>query len=188
VTRVVVDPVARAVTHLVVEPKNRVGVARLVPLELVDIEGAEVRLDCTLERFDQLDLAEETQFLPGGGGFAGFGPEQALSWPYYALGGGLGNVSPLLIVDKVPVGEVAVRRGDLVQATDGDIGRVQGLVVDGADHHVTHVLLQEGHLWGRKEVAIPIGAVVGIDDGIRLNLTKREIEDLPPVDVDHPHP
>jgi hypothetical protein len=91
-------------------------------------------------------------------------------------------------VDKVPVGEVAVRRGDLVQATDGDIGRVQGLVVDGADHHVTHVLLQEGHLWGRKEVAIPIGAVVGIDDGIRLNLTKREIEDLPPVDVDHPHP
>jgi hypothetical protein len=49
------------------------------------------------------------------------------------------------------------------------------------------VLLQEGHLWGRKEVAIPIGAVIGVDEGIRLNLTKEEVQDLPPVDVDHPN-
>jgi hypothetical protein len=48
---------------------------------------------------------------------------------------------------------------------------------------VTHVLLQEGHLWGKKEVAISIGAVTGITDGIRLNLTKDEIADLPPVEL-----
>ena len=36
VRRVVVDPVARAVTHLVVEPKYRRGHGRLVPLDLVD--------------------------------------------------------------------------------------------------------------------------------------------------------
>ena len=46
-----------------------------------------------------------------------------------------------------------------VHATDGEIGKVEGLVVEPAHGHVTHVLLQEGHLWGRKEVAIPIGAV-----------------------------
>jgi len=50
---------------------------------------------------------------------------------------------------------------------------------------VTHVLLQEGHLWGRKEVAIPISAVTGIADGIRLNITKHQVQDLPPVDIDH---
>ena len=66
---------------------------------------------------------------------------------------------------------------------DGDIGHVEGLVIEPLDHHVTHVLLQEGHFWGRKEVAIPIGAVTGIDDGIRLSLTKREVQDLPPVGV-----
>jgi hypothetical protein len=33
VIRVVVDPVARAVTHLVVEPKHRHGLGRLVPLD-----------------------------------------------------------------------------------------------------------------------------------------------------------
>ena len=51
---------------------------------------------------------------------------------------------------------------------------------------MTHLLLKEGHLWGRKEVAIPIGAVARIDDGIRLTITKREVEDLPPVDINHP--
>jgi hypothetical protein len=50
---------------------------------------------------------------------------------------------------------------------------------------VTHVLLREGHLWGRKEVAIPISAVAGIQDGIQLNITKQQVEDLPPVAIDH---
>jgi sporulation protein YlmC with PRC-barrel domain len=83
--------------------------------------------------------------------------------------------------DTLPVDEVGVRRGDRVHATDGAIGRVEGLVVDADTRHVTHVLLQEGHLWGRKEVAIPIASVVSVDDGIKLSITKREVEDLPAV-------
>ena len=54
------------------------------------------------------------------------------------------------------------------------------------NHHVTHVLLQEGHLWGRKEVAIPISAVASTGDGIQLTVTKQEVQDLPPVDIDDP--
>ncbi len=73
-----------------------------------------------------------------------------------------------------------------VHATDGEIGQVEGLVIDPRNRHVTHVLLQEGHLWGRKEVAIPISAVTGVEDGIRLSITKHEVQDLPPVDIDHP--
>jgi sporulation protein YlmC with PRC-barrel domain len=72
-----------------------------------------------------------------------------------------------------------------VHAKDGAIGRVQGLVIDPADHHVTHVRLDEGHLWGQKRVAIPINAVRSVDDGVRLSLTKDEVRDLPPVDLDH---
>jgi sporulation protein YlmC with PRC-barrel domain len=73
-----------------------------------------------------------------------------------------------------------------VHATDGDIGKIQGLVIDAANRHVTHVLLQEGHVWGRKEVAIPISAVTDVSDGIRLNLTRQQVGDLPPVDIEHP--
>ena len=42
VSRVVVDPVAKAVTHLVVEPKHRQGLGRLVPLDLVDASSGEI--------------------------------------------------------------------------------------------------------------------------------------------------
>jgi hypothetical protein len=71
--------------------------------------------------------------------------------------------------------------GDHVHALDGEIGEVQGFLVDPGDHHVTHVLLKEGHLWGRKKVAIPVSAVTGMAEGIRLNITKKQVEDLPPV-------
>jgi hypothetical protein len=51
---------------------------------------------------------------------------------------------------------------------------------------VTHVLLQEGHLWGRKEVAIPISAVDTTVDGTQLKIAKQDVEDLPPADISHP--
>ncbi len=185
VTQVVIDPVERAVTHLVVEPKHRQGLGRLVPLDLIDNgTSAEVRLTITMEEFEKLDYAEETQFLPGSGGHADYTAGQALSQPYYGLTGVIGDVPQAVTYDALPLHEVAVRRGEQVDATDGRIGAVQGLVIDPRNHHVTHVLLQEGHLWGRKQVAIPIGSVRKVDSGIGLDLTKRQVEDLPAVDID----
>jgi hypothetical protein len=49
---------------------------------------------------------------------------------------------------------------------------------------MTSLDLDEGHLWGQKRVAIPISAVKDTADGVRLNLTKGEVRDLPPVEVD----
>jgi sporulation protein YlmC with PRC-barrel domain len=202
VIRVVVDPVTETVTHLVVEPKHRQGLGRLVPLSLLDDTAAGIQLRCTLAEFGKLDLAEETQFLPGSRSYAQYGQGQVSAWPYYGLAGmgmgggmmgiaggngiGLADVTQTVIFDRVPLGEVTVRRGEQVHADDGDIGFVQGLIIDPRDHHVTHVLLQEGHLWGRKEVAIPISAVASTSSGIRLKITKQEVQDLPPVNIDHP--
>ncbi len=182
-----VDPLARAVTHLVVEPKHRHGAARLVPLDLVDATTGEIRLGCSLAEFEELDPAEETRFLPGTPGYPDYDPDQILVMPYYNMGMAAAYAGPITVTyDTVPLDKVEVRRGDHVHATDGHIGRVQGLVIDRDSHHVTHVLLQEGHVWGRKEVAIPIGAVTGVDDGIRLNITKQQVQDLPPVGAQHP--
>jgi hypothetical protein len=118
-----------------------------------------IRLGCTLEEFENLGPAEETWFIPGTGDFAGYGPGQVGYWPYYGLaGGGLGvtgtaAMSPLaldgipprtVVRDTIPLGEIEIRRGDPVHSTDGDIGKVQGLVIDTGSRHITHVLLQEG--------------------------------------------
>ena len=194
-TRVVIDPVAGVLTHLVVEPEGRAGLARLVPIDLVDADAGAgpLRLGCTVAEFAHLDPAEETQFVPGTQGYGNYGPQQVLTWPYTTASGGPGvpqalldGVSETETVDTVPAGEVEVRRGDHVEARDGTVGHVEGLVIDPASHRVTHVLLQKGHLWGRKEVAIPISAVTSTDDGIWLSLTKHEVGALPPVDVKRP--
>ena len=199
ISRVIVDPVAEAVTHLAVEPEHRPDLGRLVPLDLVEFGGAAgvIRLRCTKAEFMNLDPAEDTQIIPASDAYGGYGAGQIGYMPYYGLeGGGMavpdigvggGAIEPQIVAtDSVPLGEVEIRRGESVQATDGDIGRVQGLVIDPGSRHVTHVLLQEGHLWGKKEVAIPISAVASTRDGIQLTISKRQVQDLPPVDASHP--
>ena len=189
VSRLVMDPVALTVTHLVIEPKHRAEPGRLVPVHLVDTTADQLRLRCSIAEFDKLDLAEETDLAEGLDYGGGYGQAEAVRG--YGVGGmgasgmgigmGLGHSTPVVVHDVVPLGEVDVQRGERVHALDGEIGQVQGFLVDPADNHVTHVLLQEGHLWGRKEVSIPISAVTGVDNGIRLNITKKQVEDLPPV-------
>lgn len=194
--RLVVDPVARQVSHLVVEPSQQ-PVGRLVPVDLVAKGGDKVVLSCGEETVDKLEEAEETRFVQGDADEWGAAPGEVLSWPYFGLGGagvgwmGVGALGTVgaemagpraVIRDRIPTGEVDIRRGEPVHATDGEIGRVRGLVVD-ADHNVTHVLLDEGHLWGHKRVAIPISAVTSVENGVHVALSKEAVKELPPVEL-----
>ena len=192
VSRIIVNLVTREVTHLAVDPKHRDGPGRLVPVDLVDATTGQLRLRCTLAEFQTLRPAEETESVPD------LDPTEhahARVQKQHGVGGIVWSVrdpdapqAPQEVtVDSVPFGEVEVHRELTVRATDADIGQVQGLVVEPGGHQVTHVLLQEGRMWGRKEVAIPIGAVTKIGTLlIHLSLTKHQVKDLPPVDIDHP--
>ncbi len=170
VSRVIIDPATETVTHLVIEPKHRLGVGRLVPLDLVETTAGDIRLRCTVEEFGALEPAQETELVDDVTGSLGLG---GLNTP---------PPVPVIIQDVVPLGEADVDRGEPVHALDGEIGRVQGFLVDPNDHRVTHVLLEEGHLWGRKKVSIPVSAVTGVENGIQLSLTKKQVEDLPAAD------
>ena len=86
---------------------------------------------------------------------------------------------PSVTYDTLPAAETGVR-GEHVHATDGNIGQIQGLVIDSGSHQVTHVLLQAGHVFGRKVVAIPDRRRDGAgENGIQLNITKQQVKDLP---------
>ncbi|MBA2262927.1 MAG: hypothetical protein H0W03_09695 [Solirubrobacterales bacterium] len=88
---------------------------------------------------------------------------------------------------RLPKGEVEVRGRMHARATVGDAGRVHGFVVDPADDHVTHLILQAGHLLGGQEVAVTCrwwdasGA-----EATELRASKVEIASLP--DIDAPWP
>jgi sporulation protein YlmC with PRC-barrel domain len=198
-TRVIIDPIWRKLTDIVVEPHNH-ELGRLVPLHMVEAATPEqIDLACTLKEFDGLDPSQDTDYYPMDGyygsyygGYArgyGYGWGDASFWPYYGLGGlgyGWGWGPQATSYEAIPRGEVTIRRGDPVQATDGDIGRVAGLVIGTPTGDVTHVLLQEGHLWGKKDVAIPIRSVKRIAGVVEVALSKHELGELPAIDIDHP--
>ena len=172
-SRLVIDPGARSVTHLVVDDRQFQG--RLVRLSLVDVDAATggIRLRCTIAEFENHDPADTTVLQDSG--------DSRRDRDVLGLSRGSGVWTSSVTWDTLPFGEVAVRGGEHVHATDGDIGQIQGLVIDSGSHQVTHLLLEEGHVFGRKVVAIPIGAVTGVNqNGIQLKITKQDVKDLPP--------
>jgi len=150
----------------------------LVSLALIDFSSAGILLKCTSAEFDTLDHAEETQFLPGTGGRAAYVAGRPLPEPYEGLVDVIGEVPQAVTYDTIPRGEVELRGDDPVEATDGEIGRVRGLVVDRGSGHVVYLLVHESHVWGRRELAIPIEDVAVIADGIRLNIAKGEVQKM----------
>jgi sporulation protein YlmC with PRC-barrel domain len=197
-TAIVVDPVAQAATHIIITPPHHPTLGHLVDLDLVEDDGDPIRLRVTAAEFRALDSAEDEHMLKVSGGKWAAAHGKTFSFPYYRMaslaGGSAGSASrelqpgyhylPEDVSDRVPLGEVDVRRGDQVHAADGWIGSVEGLIIDPADRHVTHVLLAEGHLWGHKQVAIPITKTSRVGDSIRVELTKEQVEHLPPVSLD----
>ena len=194
VVAVVVDPAAGAVTHLVVEPHGRAGLARLVPLDLADLADfadarpGQVRLRCTEAEFMSLEAAEETlaEFVPGYPD-----PVQLLPPGWRDAGGPTADGGTILripekeTIDVVPAGEVEEHRGDRVHATDGEAGHLRAVRIDPGSGRVTHVLIRHGPAWDRADTAIPAEMVAGFGEGgIRLGITRRQVRDLPPADLD----
>ena len=185
----VVDPRARAVTHLVIEPEHAQGLARLVPLDHADATAEPIRLRYTEAEFKDLGPAEETlaefvpgyevpvQLLPAGEGWRpADGP--------VADGETIPQIREMETVPLVPetgagTPEVEESGADRVRATDGDVGRLHGLRIDPASGEVLHVLLKR-HPWGHSELAVPIGQVAGFEGGVQLSITKQEAKDLTP--------
>ncbi len=172
VHRMILDPDTRTVTHLVIGPRHWGANDRLVPVALVDATADEISLRCTMAEFHRLAPAEELELVDDIGFGVGTG-----------MGMGMGVGGPQAIIeDTVPPGETDLSPHERVHATDGEIGQIEGFLVNRDDHRVTHLLLKEGHLWGRKAVAIPVSAVASMANGIQLKITKQEVEDLPALD------
>ena len=98
VIRTILDPATRTVTHLVIEPKHRKMDGRLVPIDLVDAAGGEIRLRCSLAQFEQLEPAEEVDLAEGADYGGGYGQAGAVQ--------GYGNVGGM------GVGGFVLRHGD----------------------------------------------------------------------------
>ncbi len=190
---VVVDPLTRSVAHLVIEPHHRHWLARLVPIELVRAagDGRAITISCTITEARRLELVQHSAFLRLGDELTvddpdwEVGMDGVLLMPYYGADASPSHDSlETAVFDRIPKGEIQIRRSSRVTSADAiRIGHVEGFVVEG-EEHITHVLLERGHAWGKREIAIPIGAVTEVgSEAISLRLTGVEVGRLAPIAV-----
>lgn len=168
-------------------------VERLVPVELVDpgdrprravtlrVSAGEVRILPPVQEVAYLQLGDFPLDDPDWD----VGIHEVYALPYYPTY----DLQPRpldfpVMYDRIPKGEVEIRRASWVYSAEGHhLGHVDGFLVD-RDEHITHLVLEHGHLWGRRDVAIPIGAVAKAEtDDVTLSMTKDEVGSLPEVAV-----
>jgi len=190
---VVIDPTKKRITHLVVKAEGEPWVERLVPVELADPgygTRRAVTLRATAEEVGSLPPVKEVAYLQLGD-FPlddpdwDVGIQEVYGLPYYpAYDLEPGSLDFPVTYDRIPKGGVEIRRASDVYSAEGHhLGHVDGLLVD-RDEHITHLVLERGHLWGRREITIPIGAVAKVEtDDVTLSLTKDQVGALPEVAV-----
>lgn len=184
---VVLEAGSSRVTHVVVRQPKRPESGRLVPIRLVEDGGA---LRCTEGVLDGLEPIREFAYVRAGEPLEDdpeweVGVEEVYAAPQLegATFGEYGvDVDQFVSVayDRVPKGEIELRHASAVYSSDRHhMGCVEGVVVD-ADDTLTHLLLERGHLWWKREIAIPVDAVSKLEtDVVTLGLTKPQVEALP---------
>ena len=169
---VVMDRETEQVTHLVVKEKHAPYTELLVPIDLVtETTPHVIRLRCAKAELAEMQPFLEVEVI-----------EEKI--PHYVP-----FLMPIVTPETrwvtvkreaIPPGEIAVRQGAHVEATDGRVGRLDEFLVDPVTEHVTHLVMREGHLWGQRDVTIPVSEIDRLGENtIYLKLDKDQVEALP---------
>lgn len=184
-------------THLVVEPDDAHDPARLIPAAdagpqgegggiTIRLTAAEISRLEPVHRFAYVRLGETPLQDPGWDvgiqdisplpGPESLGPE--------AFGAGITTASydqhVAVSFHRIPDGTVEIRRASAVASTDGShLGHVVGFVIQEDQELLTHLILEHGHLWGKRQVAIPAGVIERLEnDAVTVSLTSDQVGEL----------
>ena len=166
---VIVDPISRRVTHLVVEPHGDHERARLVPIDRARPADDGLALDYSVAEVEALEPLHESAYVRAGElvvadpdwdiGTAGRARPTGLSGTRWH--GDRRSIPTRIVMvsyDRIPKHEVEIRRSSAVFSTDGHhLGHVEGFLVGSGE--TADIVLERGHLWGRREIVIPAAAV-----------------------------
>jgi uncharacterized protein YrrD len=190
-TAVIINPVSQKVTHFVVATPEMLHSEYLVPVTLIEeSEPDRIQLSCqhnrlaTMEPFHKVKFVRLQDLEESDSPLTQI-PEAQLSsawlWPYITAEGGYGTY---VNVEQTPHDELAIHRGADVEAVDGGIGKVDEFIINPENDHITHLVLQKGHLWRQKDIIVPISEIDRIEsDVVYLKLDKDAVENLPVVAV-----
>ena len=180
----VLNPVTRVATHVVVKIKGHEHDERLLPLDFITGGAADrIGVRCSRDELGQLEpfmkavRVQETgldrasaQALMGSEGQSG------LSFQDFSFAGA--GQTEVIEEEAIPETELAVRHGIPVEATDHTVGRVEEFDVNLQTGEIMFLVLKEGHLL-KKEVPVPVDQIDRIgEEAVHLKLTKDQVESL----------
>jgi PRC-barrel domain len=184
--------------------RRRLGQCALPIKAAVSNDADHVVLAWSRKEIADAPVVEETDFVsyntwPQIDGGWDVGISRVLAWPYYPYDGiGIGGIGypygygwgygwgepgqATMTYDRVPEGTIEVRRASEVLSSDGHVvGHVDGFLVD-PDSKITHLVLDHGHLWGHREVTIPVVDIErAASDAVQLRVTRDVIGEYPSI-------
>jgi hypothetical protein len=171
-------------THIVVKEDPFPYEERLVPIKSIQCTVSDcVLLNCFKADLSSMDHFIKHEYVELDKSYGNYPAGRYVYLPY---------ASPIdedfvdIEHERIPAGELAIHRGAIVQATDGQIGKVDEFLTEQIDGHITHLIMREGHIWDQKEVTIPVSEIDHVeDDVVYLKTSKNEIEALPTVPIHH---
>ncbi len=182
-TQIVINPTTQKIGFVVIREEAEGHKERLVPVEQVlQTTHNTIDLKCTVDELAAMEPFVETHYIHIDS------PEYMKGSTYLALPYAVLSEPDFLKIEEshVPPEQLAIRRGTGVQATDGWVGTVDEFLIDPETGDVTHLVLRERHLWGKKDLTLPVSAIEKVfDDVVYLKLSKKTIEKLPTVPARH---
>jgi sporulation protein YlmC with PRC-barrel domain len=179
ISNLILNPVTDTVTHIVVKSIRAPHQEYVVPVrDIVKSSANCIHLPFSSGQLENRQHFIETHFLK-------------VEIPTYPTGSYM--VLPFVVPETkvvskeqmhIPPGELAIHRGTQVNALERHVGQVDEFLVDANSGHITHLILREGHLWGKKDVVIPLSLIDRIEeDVVYLKAAKSAIDKLPVIPV-----
>ena len=177
---VIVDPTTMRLTKIVVEYET---IQYLVPRALVVTTAPDkVVIECTREELRDLEPFGVSFFINADLPDPGYPSGSYMIEPFVTEG----ESDSLLTTEcTIPPGQLTFRRNNAVYTNEGRIGKVDEFVVDRQSGDITHIILREGHLWGKRDIAIEVGAIESTrDNRVTIALSKNDVAKLPKFPVE----
>jgi hypothetical protein len=175
-THLVLNPKLQWVTHLVVKDKSQKQTERVLSVKYIEEAATKaVHLNCAIESasiFQPFEVIRYKQ-VPGEGSDASiFWSIDRQAEHHFPTD----QIYTLVKTRSIPLSEVVVNQNTRVEAIDGAVGRLRGFQVNSFGWEITHLIFHRGHLWGQKEIEIPVSEVQSIaENTVRLKLNRKTI-------------
>lgn len=190
-TALLINPISKEITHVVVQINRLLDEEVIVPIGWIESSRpGHVRLNRSKEQVAQCPPFLVTHYIgPTDPGYVlpehylGYEGD-AMLWPYTTMDLEGDGADFAVREEAIPHGDLAMHRGAHVIATDGRVGQIDEFVVEAAEHRISYLLMRHGHLWGARDVIVPLSAIDRIEtDTVYLSLSKNEVAHLPEIPV-----